>query len=303
MGKKSEADIKTKHKLEFIAFKSAIFFFKMLPYSLSLKILILLSKTVKIRKEVAYKNLKKVFSDKSEEEIKKIIDKCYENYARNTAEIYLADKKKLYQSVKTVGWENLEKALKKNKGVILASAHLGNWELAGAYIATKKKISVIIKKQRNPLFNDYMVKSREKENIKIIYKKNALREIIKDLKENYIVTILIDQSAGKSGIRTEFLSYPASTFVGTAKIAIKTKSPIVPAFAIRDENNENVFYFEKPIYTDEIENTPQNVKKLTDKLNKILESYILRFPEQWFWVHKRWKGAKRAKVIKENDDA
>ncbi len=295
MEKNSEANIKIKYKLEFVAFKTGIFILKILPYRLSLNILIFASKIIKKRKDVAIKNLRKVFND--EQKIRTILNKTYENYAKNIAETYLADTEKLFKKVKTVGWENLEEALSLNRGVILASAHLGNWELAGSYIATRKKISVIIKRQKNPLFNKYMIESRNKMNIKVIDMKTSLREVMKDLKNNYIVTILIDQNAGRRGIKTDFLSHPASTYAGTAKIALKTKSPIVPAFAVRDKNDINTFYFEKPIYTDNLEYNDENIKKITDELNKILEKYILTYPEQWFWVHKRWKGAKQAKVI------
>ncbi len=297
MEKRSEVNIKIKHKIEFIAFKVAITVLKKIPYKISENFLIFLSRIIKIRKETAKKNLIKVFPNKSEEEISKIITEVYKNYAKNTAELYLGNKERLFEDVKTEGWENLEEALSLNKGVILASGHLGNWELAGAYIAKKHKISVVIKKQRNPLFNKYMVQMRENDNIKIIYKKNALREIIKDLKKNYIVTILIDQNAGKSGILTDFLSFPASTYVGAAKIALKTGSPIVPAFAVRDRNGKNVFYFEKYIDPLKYDNNNDSVKKITDILNRRLEKYILKYPEQWFWVHKRWKGAKKAKIL------
>ena len=257
--------------------------------------LISLSTTLKIRSGVATQNLKMIFPKKSAKEIKTILKGMYKTIAINIAEIYLADKIKLYESAKVNGWENLEEALSLGKGVILASGHLGNWELAGAYIASKHNLSVVIKKQKNPLFNDYTVKIRQKDNIKMIYKKRALRGILKDLKNNYIVTILFDQDAGKAGIKMDFLEHPASVFTGTAKIAVMTGAPIVPAFALRDENGNNFFVLEKPIYIKSASKNDELIKEITLEVSKKLEKHIIKHPEQWFWVHRRWKGANKAR--------
>ena len=287
--------IKAKFKIEFFAFKSAISLMKLLPYGMAKNMLISLSTALKIRGKVATKNLKMVFPKKPDKEIKIILKGMYKTIATNIAEIYLADKAKLYKSIKIDGWKNLEEALSLGKGVILASGHLGNWELAGAYIASKHNLSVVIKKQKNPLFNDYTVKMRQKDNIKMIYKKRALRGILKDLKNNYIVTILFDQDAGRAGIRMNFLGHLASVFTGAAKIALMTGAPIVPAFALRDEKGNNFFILEKPIYIKSASKNDELIKEITLELSQRLEKHILKYPQQWFWVHRRWKGANKAR--------
>ncbi len=291
----------TQSKIEFFLFMLVLKIFKRIPYHITetiIKKLFVFGGTILgIRKKVAKQNLRMVFPKKNSLEIHHIIRKMYLYMGITAAETYFGDFKKLYERTEISGWENLDEAVKMNKGVILTTGHLGNWELAGRYIATKHKMSVVAKKQRNQYFDEYTNKIRGKENILIIDKKNALRPILKLLKQNYIVSILMDQNAGKDGILTKFLGFDASTFVGAAKIAIKTGCPIVPAFAIRKRNGENLFISEKPIITENIEDSPENVKQLTEEISSHLEKYILKYPSQWFWVHKRWKGKDQAKKI------
>ncbi|MCK4956163.1 MAG: lysophospholipid acyltransferase family protein, partial [Candidatus Cloacimonetes bacterium] len=292
---------KTKNKIEFTAFLIFIKIFKSLPYAFVEKFLSNLfmtcGKIFKIRYDVAYENLKKVFPAKTDKELNNIIKEMYGGMGKTAAETYFGNNDKLLKKAEIQGFENLEKALKQGRGVILATLHMGNWELAAIFLSRYTKTSAVLKKQRNRYFDEYMNKQREQENIELIDKKNALRPIIKNLKENNVVCILMDQNAGKNGIKTDFLGHPASTFVGTAKIAIKQKCPIIPAVAYRDESGKNIFILEQPIITDNIENSPLAVKTLTELVSKRLEKYILQNPSQWFWVHKRWKGTQKAKEI------
>lgn len=246
-----------------------------------------------IRRKVAEANLKMVFPKMIPAESKKILRNMYRELGKNAAEVYFADFEELYNDVITEGWHNLEEALAMDKGVILASAHTGNWELAGRFIHRKHKLSVIYKKLRNRYLNDFTYSIRNEDGLVLIELKNALRQILKLLKEKYIVTIMIDQNARKNGVITEFLGHPASTFVGTAKIAIKTKTPIVPAVALRTSDEKHRFVFEKMILPDRYENNPEDIKELTEKVSAQIEKYILQYPEQWFWVHKRWRGSKK----------
>ena len=291
----------TQSRIEFFFFKLFLNTFKILPYALVVKVLcnlfILGGFVVGIRKNVATRQLMMVFPEKSKNEINKILRRMYFDMGRVAAETYFGDSKKLFLKAEINGWENLEKAVDMGKGVIMVTGHLGNWELAGRYIASKFKLSVVAKKQRNRYFDEYTNKIREAENIVLIDKKNAFKPILKLLKKNYIVTILIDQNAGRDGILTDFLGFKASTFIGAAKIAIKTGCPIVPAFAVRAKDGTNHFTVEEIISPYKFQNDDKSVKELTEIISKKLEKYILKYPSQWFWVHKRWKGRDKARKI------
>ena len=250
------------------------------------------------RTKIVRAQLEESFPDYDKERINELVDAVYDNLALTFSEIYLANQDWLLKRVKVKGWKNLEKALEKKKGVLLATAHMGNWEIAGKYIAQfHQPVAPILRKQRNELFNDYTNNQRKKYNIDLIYKKRALKKILSFLKRNAIIAVLTDQNAGKKGLALDFLGRKASVYSGIAKIALKTKCSIVPAFAVRKENNDNLLIFEKPIFVDDLKDDKTNIVKLTKQINSIIEEYIKKYPEHWFWVHKRWRGAKKAKKI------
>ena len=293
---------KNKSKIEFFAFIVFIKIFKIFPYNFTRNFVGQLFQMggmyLKIRKNVAVRQLKMIFPEKSDTEIKIILKKMYFNMGITTAEIYFGKNKNLFKKVNTQGWKNLQEAVEMKKGVILASAHFGNWQLAGEYIASFYDLSVIIKKQRNEYFHNYTYTKSIEENVTFIDQKNALRPILKLLKKNYIIAIMVDQSAGKHGVQTQFLGHLASTYVGAAKISLKTGCPVVPAIAFRNEDNSHTFIFDKMILPDTFTNDSLYIEFISKKL----EEYIIKYPEQWFWVHRRWKGKKKAKKLYRNED-
>ncbi|MDD3050391.1 MAG: lysophospholipid acyltransferase family protein [Candidatus Cloacimonetes bacterium] len=295
-------NIRWKDLLEYSALRLLIAMIKLMPYHVTEKTFEYLA--VKLRKNkitrgrLAYDQIKMVFPEKSEDEIDVILKKTFRMMALTGVESYLGDSEKLLKRCRTERLEILEEALKLTKGVLLATGHFGNWELAGKFLATKyPPVGVIIKKQRNRYFNEYTNRSRNKYGIVLIYLRNSLRQTMQLLKKNGIVAILTDQNAGKNGVKLDFLGHPASVHTGIAKISQRTGSPILPAFAVRNEDGIHTFYFENLIFPEEFSNNDEGIIEITKKLINIQEKYIYRFPEQWFWVHKRWKGADKAKDI------
>lgn len=293
-----------KSKIEFVFFHLFYKFFRLIPYRITEQIMSRLflfgGMILRIRRKVAEQNLQCIFPSLSKKERTDLIKKMYYFMGKTIAEIYFTEMEQLKKKLKIYGWENLEQAVARKKGVILATCHSGNWECAGKFIAEKYPLAVIYKKLRNTYFDTFTNELRLQAKIEIIHSKKSLKQIFSYLKKNYIITILIDQDAGKNGIITDFLGKPASTFPGTAKIALKTGAVIIPAIAIRDENENNVLIFEKMIQPDEFGNGEEAIQQLTGHISKSLEKYILQNPAHWFWVHRRWKGAHKAMQTKEN---
>jgi len=291
----------TKSKIEFFFFKLFINLFKIFPYrftrSFLARLFVVSAGLFDIRNSLAKKQLEMVFPDKSEKEINSIIKKMYYHMGLTTAETYFGNKEKLFETCDVVGWENLKNAVAIGKGVILATGHFGNWELAGKYIASHFDMAVVGKQQRNKLFDQYTNDLRLEDNIIVINKKNALRPILKMLGEGYIVSLLMDQNAGKNGVLTDFLGHEASTFVGASKIAIKTGCPIAPAYAIRKDNGSHLFICEELISPEGYENNLNDIINFTEVISKRIEKHIYQYPHLWFWVHKRWKGRNKARKI------
>ena len=291
----------TKSKIEFFFFKLFINIFKFFPYRFTRTFLANLfvfgAGIFNIRQFLAKNQLKMVFPDKTEKEIKTIIKKMYYHMGLTTAESYFGNKEQLFKTCELQGWDNLKNAVEKGKGVILTTGHFGNWELAGKYIAAHFDLAVVGKRQRNRYFDKYTNALRLKDKVIVINKKNALRPILKMLGEGYIVSLLMDQNAGRNGVLTDFLGHEASTFVGAAKIAIKTGCPIAPAYAIRKDDGSHLFICEEIISPEGFKNTLEDITRFTEIISKGIEKYIYQYPHLWFWVHKRWKGYKKARKI------
>lgn len=222
----------------------------------------------------------------------KIVRKNFEEIGKSVAElvrIFFGRGKGIISKVRFRGLENLEKAKDKGKGVIFVTGHCGNWELLG--IATSSRInplSVVARKINNPYLNRLVEKVRSRYGNNVIYKKGALKEIIRVLRNNGSVGILIDQAVlPQEGVLVEFLGRPAWTTKMPFLIAKKTGSPILPAF-IKNEGKEKVI----TIYPEVmllLNNSDSMIEENMRILNSFIENYIKENPEQWLWMHRRWK--------------
>ncbi|HNW23883.1 MAG TPA: lysophospholipid acyltransferase family protein [Candidatus Cloacimonas sp.] len=284
---------KIQNRIEYIAFRIALALLKLLPAEVAKEVLkglfFLGGYGLGIRKNVAVKQLNKVYPEKSRQEKAKIIKKLYRNMALSVYESYLQDDDTLYRNIRIEGREHIEDALSLQRGVIFATAHYGNWEAARVLPKAGIPFSGIAKPQRNNLFDNYTNAIRERCGMRIINMKRGLRDVVHELKENRIVAILIDQNAGNSGLVIDFLGFPASHWKGVAKLSLRYKVPIVPSFARRAEDDKIQFEFFPPILHEELEDREENYKIVLTEVDKILEKQIHKHPEQWFWVHLRWK--------------
>ncbi|HNX03188.1 MAG TPA: lysophospholipid acyltransferase family protein, partial [Candidatus Cloacimonas sp.] len=236
---------KIQNRIEYIAFRIALALLKLLPAEVAKVVLkglfFLGGYGLGIRKNVAVKQLNKVYPEKSRQEKAKIIRKLYRNMALSVYESYLQDDDKLYRNIRIEGREHIEDALSLQRGVILATAHYGNWEAARVLPKAGIPFSGIAKPQRNNLFDNYTNAIRERCGMRIINMKRGLRDVVHELRENRLVAILIDQNAGNSGLVIDFLGFPASHWKGVAKLSLRYKVPIVPSFARRAEDDKIQF--------------------------------------------------------------
>ena len=286
---------KLKNILEYYPFRALIAVLNLLPYRLSKAFVLGLFHHIGyglgIRREVASIQLKKVYPDWPQERINEVLKGLYRQMGLNIIEEYLMSDAKLSEISEIQGREHVDEALAMGRGAILATAHFGNWEAARILPLKGIPLSVITKKQRNTLFDDYTNAIRERSGLHVIDMKRGLRDIISDLKENRMVAILADQNAGSHGLVLDFLSYPASHWKGVAKLSLRYQIPIVPGFVIRTKNDGLRFEFSPMIYHPDLQDKEENYEKVLSQIIAITESYIHKYPDHWFWVHKRWKHA------------
>ncbi len=287
-----------KSLVEYLLFIFVLQFFRIIPYYLGKKIIVRLflffGLVIGIRKKVVLEQLKQAFPTKSKHEIKIITRNIYKNLALTSLEMFV---QKEPGKISIDGWKNVVNALKLNRGLIIISGHLGNWELAGRFIARQNlPLNVVIKRLRNNYFNDFVNRTRARDGIKIIYKTRTMRPVLAALKNNQIVVMLIDQNAGKDGINLSFMNREASVFTGFARLAERYNTPLVLGIALRDGNKENRFIFEKHILPEDYPENEQTIR-IVEHFNSRLEHYIKENPDQWFWLHRRWKGVHKGKSI------
>ena len=248
---------------------------------------------VKVRCAVVKRQLKEAYPTKSEKEIYELIREINISFGYVAVEFCWFSPRRLEtfeQFIRFSGLEHLNEALSHNKGCIVFTGHFGNWELAAQLLGNlTKKVYAVAKKQKNPFFNNFVNNLRESNFVHLIPMKIALRGIVTAIKENKVILMLGDQNAGKSGVVAQFFNMPASTNPGTAKIALKYHVPVVFAVCYRLHDGTFVMQFEKPIYPKVTIPFDEEIREYTQLFTSKLESWVKKYPHQWFWFHRRWK--------------
>jgi Kdo2-lipid IVA lauroyltransferase/acyltransferase len=251
---------------------------------------------IPIRKETVFGNLKIAFPEKSEEEIKKTAFAVYKSFSTALIEILLMpymSRKEIESAVKAS--EDTKKLIcskqEKGNGVILLTAHYGNWEYIAASVSAQINIPfyVIVKSQRNPYVNQWMNDARTRWVNKVVPLGASIREVYKQLKEKRIVGIVADQRGPVDGIRINFFGRKVSVYPGPAMLALKTKAPLLIGLAVRQKDNSYKVHLEEIKMDNLPENDDEKIIEISQRHSDILEKYIRLYPEQWFWMHKRWK--------------
>ncbi|MFC1504402.1 lysophospholipid acyltransferase family protein [Spirochaetota bacterium] len=278
--------------LEYFFAKPFLVFPTLFSYRINMKVAkilgILAYYLVASARKVSMRNLELVFKDEfTKARRKEITKKVFINMGYTLFELInfpnLHDdffKKKVY----THRLENVKKALDKGKGVIACTCHLVNWEVAAAATALSGiPVNAIVRLLDNPLLDDYVESYRREKGVKIIPKQYALKRGIRALRNNELLAILVDQNAAVNGEFVPFFGIPASTMRGAAVFHKMTGSPVICCYQIRKDNGEHHIY-----YSEEIPMT-RNIQKDLSTIMHFYEDIIIRYPENYLWVHPRWK--------------
>lgn len=280
------------NRTEYLLFRFALFKLRLLPYPwgrwLLTRLFLWIGYGLGIRRQVAAENLQRVYPDMPPKQRKKLLKRVYLNLGLSAAELYLLPEKQLISGTSINGRENLEAALALGKGVILATAHLGNWEAARTLPLFGIPLAAVVQKQHNHLFDAYNNALRTRQGVRLIDQRHGLKELLACLRQNMVVTILTDQNAGPEGLILEFLGHPAPHWKGAAKISLRYKAPIVPGYALRNPEGGISICFEPMIHHPELSDSTENQLLLLKEINAVTERYIRQNPKQWLWLHRRW---------------
>ena len=274
----------------------------LLPYNFSVKILApciggLAYYIVFDARNKAKKNLMICFPEKNKKEINKIIKTIFIYEAKNFFEMLNFPKmsEKFFDSVAFMddGQQDIyNRMLARKKGLLILSAHCGNWEILAAGVAKHFPVNVIAKKIYIDELNDMLVKYRNMMNVRVILRSetSSARKMIKALRNNEVIAMLIDQDTSVQSVFVDFFGQPASTPLGLASLALKTGTPVVMGVDKRLPGDKHQFVMSDEIVPPETTGDfDTDVKNFTAKLTKYLEDFIRENPEQWVWFHERWK--------------
>ena len=252
-----------------------------------------------LRREVVLENLRRVFgATVAEAEIERLAAAHYGHLWRLAGEFlrfrWLSPARKLA----LVRVENVEAFLAarvQGKGVLILTGHLGNWEVATlAGIANFPEMRGrfhFVRRAIKPMWLDRLVTRRFNEaGFGVFPKRGSLDAMLERLERGDAIVFPFDQHARPpDGIEVDFFGHPAWTFKSLAIIALATGAPVLPAASWREPDGRHVLRFEEPLAPIECENTGEAIRRNTRAYNKVLEGLIVRHPEQWYWVHRRWK--------------
>lgn len=249
---------------------------------------------IPIRKKTVFDNLNIAFPNLSNREKKKIAFGSYLSFAISLVEILYLPWMTETQMKNSVAIENLELIEEKNKlgkGVILLSAHFGNWEYiaASASLQLNKKFHIIVKNQRNKYVNDWMNRMRTRWLNEVVPLGVSVRNIYSVLKNNGIAAMVADQRGPEEGLKLDFFGKKTSVYTGPAVLALKTGAPVIFGIPVRQKDYTYKSTLSELDRTNLPDDEEEKVKVLTERMIKHLEKIISEHPEQWLWMHRRWK--------------
>jgi KDO2-lipid IV(A) lauroyltransferase len=176
-------------------------------------------------------------------------------------------------------------------GVVIFTAHIGNWELSGlASGMMGLPFTSVARPLDNPFLNGFVVRTRERSGQRIIFKRGALREMVRAVKSGGVLAVISDQNAGRHGVLVDFFGRPASATAAPATVALRQGVPLLPGWQRRvGPGFRHVLTIEAPLTPPATGDRERDVHEMTQAMAQRMEEWIRREPGQWLWAHRRWK--------------
>lgn len=278
--------------------RSILFVFQSIPEQLAMTIGKSLGlfwfHVVRYRRNLVFNNLELALGrEKTNQELYCIARDNFIHYGLNLVEFLRLPSFSDHDFQRTINIRNtrsIEQALKKGKGVILILGHYGNWDMAAiAQARAGFDCHIITKKASKKSVDDFWQGIREDMGVQFLPSEGSAFKILKLLKKNNIVVMIFDQRMrGKKGIQVNFFKRPALTMRAVSLITMKTGSPVIPVFIWRDKGI-HIYESGPEIPLIHGASEEETMRLTTQKYNDVLEAFVRKHPEQWLWIHERWK--------------
>lgn len=246
-------------------------------------------------RRVGMRNLELAFPEKNKSERRKILRGTFTSIGRQLAEVSLFPRytrENIGQVIVYDGFENYERAHSRGQGVLYLTAHLGAWELSAfAHSLQGHPLRIVMRGLDNPYLDALVQRYRTMHGNSVIDKDNFVRGLLAAMKDGETVGILMDTNmTPPQGVFVDFFRIPACTASGLARIALRTDAAVVPGFTVWDPVLRKYrLRFEPALQLIRTQDEEVDVVANTARFTKIIEDYVRRYPDQWLWVHRRWK--------------
>src|SRR2546423_10760978 len=241
------------------------------------------------------RNLELAFPEKTEKERKRILRAEFTSLGRQLAELCQFPRytpENVDQVVVYDGLENYERAFARGKGVLFLTAHFGAWELSAfAHSLHGHRVNIVMRPMDNEYLDRMLQSYRTMHGNKVVPKDDFVRRLLAAMKAGETVGILMDTNmTPPQGVFVDFFGIPACTASGLARIALRTDAAVVPGFTVWDSKlRKYILHFDPAVELIRTGDDQADIVANTAKFTKVIEDFIRRYPDQWLWVHRRWK--------------
>lgn len=247
-----------------------------------------------IRRAVVERQIAAALPELSADDVRRIARASYEHLGRTSVEAAVLPRfgrehvLALFEGVD--GWELVEEARAAGTGILFVTGHLGNWELGGSYLAARGvPLDAVARHMANPLFDGYLTRTRERLGMRVVHDEHAVRQVPRAVRANHAVAMLIDQGAvGLASTWVPFFGRYAKTPRGPAVFALRLDAPIIFGCALRRPGGKYRLSLER-VEVERTGDTEADVDRIVAGYTSVLERWVRRAPEQYFWHHRRWK--------------
>lgn len=239
-------------------------------------------------------NLRRAFPEWDEPRVRRTARDVYGHFGRVLVDILWLDgrsREEMLALVDVVGGQHLEAVRANDRGCAFVTAHLGNWEVVGiAHGWIFRPMSVVARPLDNPALDARLVAFRARSGNAVIYKQKALAQILRTLRENREVAFLVDQNVqAKDGIFVDFFGQKAAATTVVAALAVKTGALVLPGHSVMTPDGRYQLVYDAPIRWAPSGDREADIAALTQQITSVIEGWVRATPEQWLWMHRRWK--------------
>jgi KDO2-lipid IV(A) lauroyltransferase len=231
--------------------------------------------------------------EKSRSEIRRLARESFRCAALNfvdAARIAVMSPEEIMAVCVPHGIDRALEVMGKGTGVVMISSHTGCWEMLGSYlILSGIPLAVVARRLYDQRLEDLLYRSRVGAGMRVILRGQDTRDVLRALREGYLLAALIDQDTRVKGVFVDFFGKPAHTASGPAALALRYGHPVLPVFTYRDKHNRHHICVYDCISIEETGDRDRDIEVLTAKCSQAIEGFVREHPEQWVWFHRRWK--------------